>query len=126
MEEKTTIRADVAKNRMYIRLTGSYTVDDTIPVINRINCEVVKLKPGFGVINDIRELKKVDIKAALKIKKGTEIIQEKGEKHIIRVVGNSKFALRIFAKFANLVKNVQVNYVPTLEKAEELLEEHNL
>ena len=58
MEEKTTIRADVAKNRMYIRLTGSYTVDDTIPVINRINCEVVKLKPGFGVINDIRELKK--------------------------------------------------------------------
>ena len=126
MEEKSTIKADVKKNRLYIKLTGSYTAEDTIPIINRINHEVVKLKPGFGVINDIRELQKVDIKAALRIKKGTKIVKEKGAKHIIRVVGSSKFALRIFAKFANLIDNLKISYVPTIEKAEELLTKQKL
>ena len=62
----------------------------------------------------------------MRIKKGTKIVKEKGAKHIIRVVGSSKFALRIFAKFANLIDNLKISYVPTIEKAEELLTKQKL
>lgn len=126
MEDKSIIKADVKKNRLYLKLSGSYTIEDAIPIINRINHEVVKLKPGFGVISDIIELGSVDIKAAFSIKKGTGIIIDNGAKHLVRVVGNSKMALKLFAKFANLTSRVKISYVPTMEKAEELLNEENL
>lgn len=126
MKEKTLIKADVKHNRMYLKFTGSYSIEETIPVINMINHEVVKLQPGFGVINDLRELKYVNLKAALRIKKGTTILQHHGARHLVRVVGGSRMAVKIFAKFSNIVSKMKISYVPTIEKAEEILTEHEL
>ena len=126
MKEKTLVKADIKHNRMYLKFSGSYSIEETIPVINMINHEVVKLKPGFGVINDLRELKYVNLKAALRIKKGTTILQQQGARHLIRVVGGSKMAVKVFAKFSNIISKMKISYVPTIEKAEEILAEHNL
>jgi anti-anti-sigma regulatory factor len=118
------IVADKALNRLNIQLSGTFSIEDALPLINRINAEVVKLREGFDVINDVRELKFVDSKAAKEIKKGTAIMQSKGAKIIIRVVGSSKFALVTFAKFSNFNNsNMKIYYAPTLEDAYKILEE---
>lgn len=121
-QNEYTIEADTSLNRLNMRLSGSFSEEETIPIINRINAEVSKLKPGFDIINDIRDLKKVNIKAALRIKKGTKILEEKGGKRLIRVVGSSKLAIQIFAKFASFKKSsMKVHYVPSIEEAHKIL-----
>jgi ethanolamine utilization protein EutP (predicted NTPase) len=125
--EKIKVLANTEKNRLYIALSGSFDIEDTVPVINRINHEVAKLRPGFGVINDIRFLNHVDIAAAKRIKKGTTILKEHGAKHLVRVVGGSTLSIKIFAKFANLTKRgLKISYVPTPEEAEKILNDLNL
>jgi len=51
------IRADGPRNRLYVRMAGFMTDPDAIRVADAIIAEVQKLRPGFAVINDIRDLK---------------------------------------------------------------------
>ncbi len=119
-----TITADKILNRLNMKLSGTFSIEDTLPIINRINAEIVKLQEGFDVINDVRELKFVDTKTAKEIKKGTTILQDKGAKRLIRVIGSSKLALMTLAKFSNFSNSkMKIYYAPTLEDAYKILEE---
>lgn len=119
-----TITADKILNRLNMKLSGTFSIEDTLPIINRINAEIVKLQEGFDIINDVRELKFVDTKTAKEIKKGTTILQDKGAKRLIRVIGSSKLALMTLAKFSNFSNSkMKIYYAPTLEDAYKILEE---
>lgn len=116
--------AEKNKNLLNMRLAGSFILEDTSPIIDKIHTEVVKLKPGFDVINDVRDLNKLDTKTANEIKKGTKILEERGAKRLIRIVGSSKFVVQIFTKFSNFSKSkMKVYYVKTLDEALKIIQE---
>jgi hypothetical protein len=119
----TRIEVNRLKNRFNLTLSGSFDIKDAIDTISEIKRKVIELKPGFDVVNDIRFLKVVNMAAALKIRAGTKILEEHGAKRIIRVVGGSQIAVKVFAKFSSLFgSKVEVHYVPTIEEANKILE----
>jgi hypothetical protein len=116
------VSANNLENRLYMTLSGSIDLNDALETIRQIRLEVAKLEPGFDVINDIRFLKIANLQAALKIKQGSKIIENAGAKRVIRVVGSSTFAVKVFAKFSSLIgSKTKVHYVPTMEEAMEIV-----
>ena len=116
------IITNTVNNRFTLTLSGSFDINDAIETIREIKREVIKMSPGFDVITDIRFLKNVKLPAALKIKNGTKILEDYGAKRVVRIVGGSQLAVKVFAKFSSLFgSKCEVYYVPTLEEAEKIL-----
>src|SRR5215813_4424083 len=81
------IRADTVRNRLYSRLAGFMTDDDAVRVADTIILEIQKLRPGFAVINDIRELKPASPTASEHMRRAQKASVEHGSGRVIRVVG---------------------------------------
>jgi len=110
-------------NRFTLTLSGSFDLEDALHTIREIEHEVTGMKPGFDVITDLRFLKRLNMQAAMKIKKGTKILEKRGAKRVVRIVGGSQLAVKVFGKFSSLFgSKTEVYYVPTLEDAEKILE----
>jgi len=78
------IRADVVKNRLYARLAGFKTDEDAVRVADTIILEIQKLRPGFSVINDIRELKPASPTASAHMRRAQKVSMEHGSGRTIR------------------------------------------
>jgi hypothetical protein len=120
----TTIRADIAKNRMYIILEGSVGEAESKANLPMIDREVKKLGPGFSVIADTTSCRPTTIK----VKEDIEAVQTEllkyGMKRVIRVVGaNAISAMQLDngAKKTGYSGKVQVDTAATVEEAEKLL-----
>jgi len=113
---------DIEKNRLYITLKGEFDVESAQLAIDAIEEGSSKLKPGFTVINDIRSMKIKNLKAAIRIKEGTQAAEKYGAKVTVRVVGRESSAIKVFSYFQKVIGiNILVHYTTTLEKAEEIL-----
>ncbi len=118
----TRISIDPIKNRLTLTLSGKFDISEAIETINLISREVNKMKPNFDVVTDLRFFKTVSLSAAKKIKEGTHLLQQYGMKRVVRVVGGSQLAVKVLARYSSLFdSNIEVYYVPTLEKADEIL-----
>ena len=82
------IRADIRKNRLYLRLCGFMSTDEAKQVYDTIMKEIQKLRPGFAVINDIRELKPTFQGATEHMRRAQEESFKRGQGRVIRVVGD--------------------------------------
>jgi hypothetical protein len=83
------VRADVAKNYLYLRLEGILKSDELRMAGDKVIEEVKKLSPGFSVINDISKFKPADEKGTEEIKRTQEYVAKKEVKKYIRITGSS-------------------------------------
>ena len=116
-----SIIAKKAENRLYIVLSGRFDMQDTAGILQDLIARAKELEPGFDVINDIRQVKFANTATSNEIKKGTAALEKAGARAIVRVVGKSKYALLLFAKFAQLStksSKTKIFHVPSMEAAE--------
>ncbi|MGA2158900.1 MAG: hypothetical protein ABSG90_06760 [Dehalococcoidia bacterium] len=89
MENKSDIRSDTAKNRLYLILAGTFDDSEMKQIADKTIVEVKKLRPGFDIINDISECKPATLKGIEEIKRAQLAIKEGKVKRVIRIVGQS-------------------------------------
>lgn len=86
MESSYKIRADPAKNRLYIVLKGSIPDEMAKAAAEEVMAETKKLSAGFCVVNDISEMQPASPRGAAEIKRAQAFLGYMGVRRIIRVV----------------------------------------
>ena len=86
IKDKMTIRADVAKNRMYMDLVGFFSDFEMQQVYNKFAAEVKKLHAGFDVITDISEFKPTTPDGAQKMGETQKLAKDLGLNRVIHIV----------------------------------------
>ena len=121
MANKIDIRADVAKNRLYLVLIGFFQDDEVKVASDKCIAEATKLKAGFDVINDISQFKPASPKGADEIKRAQLFVKQHGVKRVIRIVGD---AVITQAQFSRQEKEAGYNAdtAATLADAEKILD----
>ncbi|MGD0664075.1 MAG: hypothetical protein ABSD38_39070 [Syntrophorhabdales bacterium] len=120
----TTIRADVAKNRLYIILDGPIGEEESRANLPRIDQEAKQLEAGFSVITDTTGCKPTTMKVKEDIEAVQADLMRRGMKHVIRAIGNnaiSALQLDRGAREAGYGSNVKVDTVATMADAERLI-----
>ncbi len=115
------VRIDEEKNRIVVTLAGILTTSEAVACKEIIEKEVVKLSPGFDVIDDISNFRLGQEKAGPVLKEIINYLANHNVHKIVRVVGSSQTGLIQFAKLTGESKSYNLNYVPTLKDAESLL-----
>ncbi|KAF0152070.1 MAG: type IV pilus assembly PilZ [Ignavibacteria bacterium] len=115
------VKAPVSKNRLYITILGTLTLNDSIEAKMNIENSLHSLMPGFDVINDLSKFIRADDSAGTVLKEIIILLIQNGVNKIVRVVGASKAGLIQFANNTLRLEQYQVFYVPTLEDAETYL-----
>jgi len=119
-----TIRADVAKNRLYVKLVGFFDYNEMKASTDKTIEEVKKLKPGFDVINDVSEFKPANQDTLKEIERAQAFLKKAGVRHAIRVEGKAKLTNIQFSRIGKAVDYV-AEVVENLEEAEKLLDSYN-
>ncbi len=121
----TTIRADVAKNRLYITLDGPIGEAESKANLPKIGEEAKKLKAGFSVITDTIGARPTTIKVKEDIEAVQADLMRLGMKHVVRVVGKnaiSAMQLDRGARETGYGNNIKVDTAATVADAERLIE----
>ncbi|MHB8904865.1 MAG: hypothetical protein ACYC6D_01925 [Melioribacteraceae bacterium] len=112
---------DIAKNRLYLSISGTVSYDEAEKAKDLIEKEIVLLKPDFDLINDISKFIHGDDEAGSILKEIMTMLIEKKVNRIVRVVGTSKMGLIQFANNSLAMDSYKLKYVPTIEEAEKFL-----
>jgi hypothetical protein len=116
-----TVSADIAKNRLYVKLVGFFDYKEMKEATDKTVTETAKLKRGFDVITDLSQFKPVGQEALDEVARGQAHLKNAGKRYAIRVEGKMKLSS---LQFSRVGKNV--NYMPdiveTMEEAEKLLD----
>jgi len=86
------VTSDILKNRLYIQLSEFMPDESVAEAADKVIDQAKKLKPGFGVINDISTFKPGTPKAAEEIKRAQLFLKNNGVGHVVRIVGKSVIA----------------------------------
>lgn len=116
------VKADEIKNRLYITIIGTLSMDEAIEAKKNILKSIDLLSPGFNVINDISKFIHSNEQTGIILKEIIILLIQKKVNKVIRVIGTSKTGLIQFAKNTLQLEQYQISYVPTLEEAESILE----
>lgn len=81
-----TIRSDYPRNVLYIEQHGQPTAADFLDLKQAFLSKVVKLREGFSIINDQREMEPYDDEAMEVAIECVEIANEYGASRVIRIV----------------------------------------
>lgn len=115
------IKTDIPKNRLYVSMTGILTLEDAMQAQKIIHSQISSLKPGFDVINDLSKFIRGDDTAGKVLKEIIVMLVQNDVNRVVRVVGTSKTGLLQFANNTLQLKQYNISYVPTLEEAEDIL-----
>ena len=113
---------DAVKNRLTIRIGGTIGKIEGEKIAREMVTVCNQLKRGFDVINDISGYETADKKSEEVFKGVIEFLKVRGVRKVVRVVGGSRAALMKFADVTKTVNNYTVQYVPTMQDAEKLLD----
>ena len=123
MSKKYEFRADRAKNRLYIRLSGFFRGADVDPAMAELEGVLKDLSPGFDTITDLSSFVPGSPGATAALTKGGEIIKNKGRRHGVRITGGLMTGLM---QFQRLLKGVfdegKTRYAKSLQEAEAMLD----
>jgi len=123
MSKKFEFRADRAKNRLYIRLSGFFRGADVDPAMAELEGVLKDLSPGFDTITDLSNFVPGSPGATAALTKGGEIIKNKGRRHGVRITGGLMTGLM---QFQRLLKGVfdedKTRYAKSLQEAEAMLD----
>lgn len=121
MESKTEIRADTAKNQLYMVLCGIYGAEEMKQVADKGITESRKLKPGFDVINNIREFKPTTSVWSGKLKRLQVFLNGRGVNRVVRILGDSTIQQSQLARSAKEIGAYTADTAASPEEAERLL-----
>jgi hypothetical protein len=114
------IRADTLKNRLYVTLSGFFTLEE----MQRCGDETIeatkKLRPGYDVVTDITQFKPGPPEIAKDIERVQAHFRKSGARQGVRIVGGSVLSGMQFRRTGAQVEYNSVN-VASLQDAEELL-----
>jgi hypothetical protein len=116
------IRANVAKNRLYLKLEGMMSEADAKKVHDTILAEIRKLKPGWAVINDISALKPTSDEATAYLRAAQEASAKLGVKRVVRVVGNQAITNLQWNRTLVDAQGTRADVAATVADAEKLLD----
>lgn len=123
MSKKYEFRADRAKNRLYIRLSGFFRSADVDPAMAELEGVLKDLSPGFDTITDLSNFVPGSPGATAALTKGGEIIKNKGRRHGVRITGGLMTGLM---QFQRLLKGVfdegKTRYAKSQQEAEAMLD----
>jgi len=116
-----TVTADIAKNRLYVKLVGFFDYKEMKEATDKTIAETAKLKPGFDVITDLSEFKPVGQDTISEVARGQAHLNKAGKRYAIRVEGKMKLTS---LQFSRMGKNTDYmpDIVASLEEAEKLLD----
>jgi hypothetical protein len=115
-----TVRADTAKNRLYVKLVGFFDCKEMKAATDATIEEAKKLKPGYDVINDISEFKPVGQDTLKEVERGQVYFKKSGIRYGIRVEGKAKLTNLQFSRIGKTV-DYAADSAETMEEAEKLL-----
>lgn len=119
-----TVRADVQKNRLYVKLVGFFDYNEMKEATDKTIEGIKKLKPGYDIINDISEFKPVGQDTLKEVERGQKYFKQSGIRHGIRVEGKAKLTNLQFNRVGKTIDYVP-DAVETMEEAEKLLDSLN-
>ena len=114
------IEADVANNRLNMKLRGALNEDRARGAVDRVASESAKLSPGFEVVNDISEFKPLSQDVVDAIADGKSILAENGAGALVRVTGESVVGTMQFKRVGEEV-GYQVAEAESYEEADAML-----
>jgi hypothetical protein len=116
-----TVSADIAKNRLYVKLVGFFDYKEMKEATDKTIAETAKLKRGFDVITDLSEFKPVGQDTLDEVARGQAHLNKAGKRFAIRVEGKMKLTS---LQFSRMGKNTDYmpDIVASLEEAEKLLD----
>jgi hypothetical protein len=119
-----SIRADVLKNRLYVKFNGFFEFKEMKECTDKTIIESKKLKPGFDVITDISQFKAVGQETLAEVKRAQAYLKQSGVRHAIRIAGNSAVANSQFSRVGKTTAYAPET-VATLADAEKYLNSLN-
>ncbi|MEJ2580568.1 MAG: hypothetical protein P8127_02855 [Acidobacteriota bacterium] len=118
-----SVRVDVSRNVMYIDQQGLATAADFHDLKRAFLAEVGKLRPGFAIINDQRELEPYGDEAMEVAKELVEITNQYQASRVIRIVPANLFStIQLSSTLISGKSHYTSIRVATPEEAEEALE----
>ena len=122
MSGKIEFRADRAKNRLYIRLSGFLRSKHVDPAMEELEIALRNLQPHFDVVTNLSSFVPGSPGASAALARGGEMIKEKGRRHGVRVTGGLMTGLM---QFQRLLKGVfdekSTRYAKTIQEADAML-----
>ena len=116
-----TIKADIQKNRLYVKLVGFFDYKEMKACTDKTIEEASKLKPGYDVINDISEFKPAGQDTLKEVERAQSYLKKTGVRRGIRVEGKAKLTNIQFNRIGKTVDYL-AETVETMEEAEKLLD----
>ena len=122
MSGSIEFRADRAKNRLYIRLSGFLRSKHVDPAMEELEIALRNLQPHFDVVTNLSSFVPGSPGASAALARGGEMIKEKGRRHGVRVTGGLMTGLM---QFQRLLKGVfdekSTRYAKTIQEADAML-----
>lgn len=116
------IEINPEKNRLTLTLSGAIDMVQAKRLFFDLVRQIPLLRPQFDVISDMSGYESADMNGAAILRQVIDTLKQKSVRRIIRVVGSSKAALVDFGSNTEPQADYPVQYVPTLEEAERLLD----
>jgi len=116
------VRADLVRNRLYMRMTGFMSEADARQAADAVIAEMGKLRPGFAIINDIRGLKPASPAASDQMQRTQEAAVKFGYSRAIRVVGDQLITHMQWSRTLKAAHGHEIETATTVEEAERMLE----
>jgi hypothetical protein len=116
------VLTDEKKNRMVVTFAGILTGNEAYACKETIKKEVIKLTPGFDVIDDISNFHLGQDSAGPALKEILGYFSSHNVNMIVQVVGSSETGLIQFVRLTGAADSRNLKYVPTFKDAESILE----
>jgi len=123
--DKYELKIDKDKNRVYFKIIGFWKDPSDIPnYLEDWRATVKKLKPGFTILSDVRQMKPHSTKVTPLHEAAQKLLIELGLDRTAEVMGNAvmlEFQTKDFARRSSM-KRMEF---ATIEEAEIWLDEHS-
>jgi hypothetical protein len=125
MAAQFEVRADSVKNRLYMRLAGFFREADIAPTMVELEAELARLQPDFDIVIDISQFMPGSAKAAEALRKGGQMVKERGRRRAVRIAGG---IITGFMQFKRVLGGVfaeddTVRYASSVAEADRILDE---
>lgn len=115
------VHADVAKNRLYIRLEGEANDREAEAVGDAIIREMDRMRPGFDMVSDLTHAGPLGPAGLAQFKRILEAARERKFRRAVRIVGRSAAAALQFARTSKELSH-EAYLAFSREEAERLLD----
>lgn len=122
VQKQPGVFTDIKKNRLYITITGHLSKEQLERFYTDVRFGVADLKPGFDVVNDLRDCTLAALSGMSTFKKITNYLIINRVSRVVRVVDNSKVVFKQILNIGSRMQGYKAVYVETLEDADRELD----